>query len=56
MFIISSPNRSFVVVAVENGLPQLTNDESLYMTFETHEEATEVLGIILDPGYSIIEV
>jgi len=39
MFIIQHINPSYVVFAIHDNVPQLTNDDSLALEFETLEEA-----------------
>lgn len=39
MFIIQHINPSYVVFAIHDNVPQLTNDDSLALEFETKQEA-----------------
>lgn len=39
MYIIQHLNPSYVVIAINDNVPQLTNDDSLALEFETLEEA-----------------
>lgn len=39
MFIIQHINPSYVIIAINDNVPQLTNDDSLALEFETKQEA-----------------
>jgi len=41
MYIIQHINPSYLIFAVNDNIPQLTNDESLAKEYTTHEEAEE---------------
>ena len=43
MYIIQHINPSYVVFAIHDNVPQLTNDVSLALKFETHEDATKAV-------------
>ena len=52
MFIIQHINPSYVIIAIHNNVPQLTNDDSLALEFETLPEVEAAVSSI--GGYWII--
>ena len=46
MYYIQHINPSYVVFAINDNVPQLTNDISLALEFETHEDAKQAVDAI----------